>query len=1293
MEKAFVNKFFSGANADLDKAISPEGSYLEANNLNLSGDNKFLSLENLAGTTAVETITSSFSGKVLGVFANKLKVSGVTVEALTVFTAVSGGNFKIWAIDLTNNDTYELFQETYSAAFEASNPVIDAVVYPENGTDIIYFTDGFNEIRKIRLEIPSPYSANYLTAEQISLQRRATIAQIILYDVITGGQLLCGSYQFSLRLYNDTTKTYTRWTIPSLPVNITRDPGASELSVAGYGTIASKTIQMQFKLPDEEVSNWTHYQLAVIENTSASPLINASLLKLEALTGGSSASGLTGYVFDYSSNIKIGEVPITDIVVDLAAIKTASTIQTKNNRIFVANVEDENLEYDNGDPVIVAGVNSTVVRASVDNKDDWATSYHKGYFRDEVYRFYITYYDDKYNLSRPKVLDMTNVSGNAITGAIDMRFPSNKLQTNTLLNGSDVPRYFNLSLVVNNHPSWARGFYIFRAKRKKRIKFQTPLIPSCLIEGVEVTGDYPTNYAILDSDGTGVNAATADSASPMNPVGTHVPKNLFFPVRRDYVRLSDPDKPTQRGEVYIQAVTEKSTSNNLFFVTPPNVYNSGNTDLNYTYSTGDTFEVIDYAFPRMGYTVFSTDPSDGFSNDGNYLDTSVHGTFRALFQSDYYYSNSTDRSDPSLPDKTGEIQDFKELDAYGEGTSISGLSVCDHTALETTGVVFNNKPNNQRLGVIKLKTDKVDSALYGKSSYGGNTLTTSNASSVNNGRYETTEAEQSNDFTYETVAVGATDRVNIIDIANIVNDLGDDRYGSVEDIHDMIYTGANYVFNSAELADVQTDGDSPATLAVTGGDCYVSLHQFKITDSHYGLVNVEKRGLGSATLSNTLLALRWEKLFNNKYEPSYTDARQYVSMPVPYRNVSQVLSIYLESEINGELTDVNPYGVTTVAGADSFPLTEASNEYKLRIAFPYLYNIGLSKESNQKALIPFDGTDQPITTFKARGYFSDTKVYGTGIDGFDIIRVANKFDLEETYGGITKLALSADNMIALQESAVVYVPVDSDAVELADGSSLSIRSGTVGTPIYISRQYGCQHLRSVRVNDNAIFFPDNNNQAVLKLQGNQLDPIYEKGMIGNFNTLFGSDIAEQDMFGIWDNNKRQYWVVTPTKCYVWDDRLQLWVGNHEFGTRLRGGNYVNNKLYLVGVDTDLKAYTMYTGTYSSLMGTTVTPRVAISINPEFEVPKTFDNITAFSSSALATADVVTETDSGLNQSVTGTVFASSREGRFQIQTLRDSGNGRLRGLRSILTLYWPTSNQKISLAQILTKYRISNRAI
>src|SRR5690606_34150860 len=154
-------------------------------------------------------------------------------------------------------------------------------------------------------------------------------------------------------------------------------------------------------------------------------------------------------------------------------------------------------------------------------------------------------------------------------------------------------------------------------------------------------------------------------------------------------------------------------------------------------------------------------------------------------------------------------------------------------------------------------------------------------------------------------------------------------------------------------------------------------------------------------------------------------------------------------------------------------LGEASNEYNLRTPFNYIYNNNYSLESTQKAFIPYDDTEDVTTKFKARGIFSDQKIYNTFIEGFDVFRALSTFDMEETYGGITKLALQGDTLIGIQEKALAILPVDANIIETTDGTTQSIRSSVVvDTPRYISRQYGSQHLKGITQIDSALFIPD-----------------------------------------------------------------------------------------------------------------------------------------------------------------------------------------------------------------------------
>lgn len=1280
--RIWKNTFLKGIQNDLDYAITPGENFLHAANITLTGDSKFLACENIQGTQELESIISTFSGRVLGVFANKYIISNVEgIECLTIFTSVSN-TLKIWAYDIENDTKYELFSETYSN-YDASGNNIDAIVYPEQGSDILYFTDNFNEIRLLRCEIPVGYTPAFLSPEQLSLQRRGTIASLNLDSIPTsGGSLLCGSYQFSLRFYNEDSQTYTKWTIPSSPINISQV--TTNVGLGSYNAVSSKYIRLKIDTPSNEYALYTHYQFAVIENTQSVNGTNASLLKLEPLQVDSISGGFTTTYHDYKANVRIDFVPITDIVVDLAAISHAKTLQVKNNKLFAGNITYTNLEYDR-----TPTVSGSVTRVTVDNTDDFQTSTRRGLWRDEVYRYYISYYDSKQNYSRPTVLDLSSIVGNQISNG-DLKTPNKKTSSYTLLDGSSNMTNLNLSLTIDSHPTWARGFVILRAKRKARIKFQSPFVPSSLVQGVSVIGNYPT--IVRELSGTTDTAEKTITASPMNPVGTHIPKNFFFPVRRDYIQETQDDNAAKRqiGEVIVNDPENVTSSNKVYFLYPPDVYNTGSTAQSYTFVDGDKYEVVDYAFLKGLFTTFQTNVSE--TDQGNFLDTSVNGVFYARAIGDYYYSNSVTRPDPNLPTKFGKITAFKSIDSIG--TNIGSNSVMEYDNLNTTGLFYNTTPAPQRSGVVQLNENKTDSSLYGNSSYGSDQLVSSSGGVVLNTLYEVGETNQTNTFSISKSG-GSTFGTNlgILDIVNVVTEQSDDRYGDPEDLHDMVYTGANYAFNETQVGTISSSGSVPITLAVAGGDCYTSLHQFKITDSHYGITNVEKQ-TGTGLFGFVAACVRWEKVFENKYSSGVLGDNT-IMMPVPYRNLSQVVAVVMESEINGEVLAPRIYPISSGTYQ-----SENTNEYNLRTPFTYIYNNNYSAQSIQKAFVPFDPDEIITTRFKARGVYSDQKVYNTFIDGFDVFRASSTFDMEETYGGITKLVLTGDELIAIQERAVAYLPVDAQMAETTDGTVLALRSSTVvDIPRYISRQYGCQHLRGVSQIDSAVFFPDLHNKAVLRMEGQQLDLISETGMVRNFATMMDDEIPEINVIGLFDNKRRQYWLASNqadnTYCWVWDDRLKCWISNYEFTTgSFFGGIYTNNELHLLGKDTDLKVFRMYSGIYSNLMGVTVTPRVQVSINPEFEIAKTFDDLVIYSSAALATADMETSTDSGTNQSVLGmNIAVNPREGNYRIPTLRDSSNGRLRGLRALLTLKWGTSDAKVALNSVVTKYRASQRMI
>jgi hypothetical protein len=120
---------------------------------------------------------------------------------------------------------------------------------------------------------------------------------------------------------------------------------------------------------------------------------------------------------------------------------------------------------------------------------------------------------------------------------------------------------------------------------------------------------------------------------------------------------------------------------------------------------------------------------------------------------------------------------------------------------------------------------------------------------------------------------------------------------------------------------------------------------------------------------------------------------------------------------------------------------------------------------------------------------------------------------------------------------------------------------------------------------------------------------------------------------------------------------------------------------------------MYTGTYNSILGTTVTPKVTLNINPDYNITKTFDNLILYANTALNTGDILVKSENG-DQTLSGlSVDVDYRRGYYQIPTLRGASNARLRGTRMELTLNWKTTDLKQTLSDVLTKYRPSFRVL
>lgn len=933
-----------------------------------------------------------------------------------------------------------------------------------------------------------------------------------------------------------------------------------------------------------------------------------------------------------------------------------------------------------GAPTITSGTFITQTSGARDPyANDTTSSTYKGYFRDEVYRFGIVYTDEDGNKSTVSPLDFNGkITDNQISGALpDIRFPKRSTDVAySLMDSSGYPKAIGLSFVgIKNHPSWAAGFEIVRLPRKKSILFQTPVIPMSKISGIGVLGFYPTSSVVAVGDSTAI-AETPD-AQPQTAGHTYVPKNLFWPELRETEKLSAATSggfASIKGEVKL---VRQSTYDYAMIFPQQSIYESGEP---YVFSGNDKLDTVDYALLKVDLNSFETGPLS--SNNGDFINTSVIGNFYAEGDSNYFFDSTTGGKSINSQFKNVQIADYEFFDNGGSPASVAGTTVLDYEALQTEGIDWGYQPTVQKSAVIKLQSSMTDLNNLTTTFKDGtlNAVTPGGYIFASSGPQYDTAVNNKYLTDYPSMVDGSSN-ISAVPVANIVSNLGDDRYGELSALGEYISTGAKHTFTAAERALLKAGTDIEVDLDVWGGDCFISYHSFKVCDSTYSIIGQNK--YTSTFRSNQ--SLYWDRYFY--HDGTLTNPSNILSMPIAVKNSAQFIQVLLESEFNGDVRDIEAIPMRT----GSVSRFSTDEEEYTRIPLTYKYNINLNKENDQKIYIPKEDYSFEQNVFPARILYSDLKIYNSDQIGFDTIRVGNSHDLEESRKSITKLALASDQLYAIQEEGIVYIPTGENQVEQTTGGSLAVRSGDViGRPLVIDAIRGSKHLRGIVETGGLVYVPDNKNKSVYIIANQEVRPI-TKDNESEFRAVFANQIPERNVIGIYDPVRRQYWIVDNANdvCHVYNEERGLWIANHEF-TDLKVGVHAADNLYLIGNNT---INTMYTGTSGSLFGNTVVPRVTVSINPDEPVSKTFDDMAFSASERLESVDLSVVRESSLGTQVIPTIDLDSLsiEGNYRVKVLRDASNARPRGLRATAEVKWKAETSSI-LRAILTKYRHSSRS-
>lgn len=1301
------NTWKGGLNTDTDKSQLDPIYYVAAHNLDSASDGTFFSLRNIKGTEKVKALVNSPDTTVLGAFPSKYLIGGSYKKSITLFTmtgpAGSSGKenkFKIWCYDTEANNVYELFEETITSAYITSNRVVDAIGYAENNIDHLYFTDDYNEIRYLRCEIPASYTANFLTSSDLSVQRLGASGAVKLNTIATGGSLLSGSYQYAYRMVDPVNKRFTKWSSLTSPIHVYSAANSSTAAVySDYGLPTNFKIGVNINLPQQEIDDFYYFQIAVIENvypTGPEVVVQgqnqtfvASLLPIESVADYLIGTTVTNY--EHKTNAKVSVVPIEELVVDLAAIKNVKTLSIKKNKLVIANIDYHNLEFDNGTPSADGSI-LTRTSSAADIFSSHEESIYKGHFRDEVYRYGVVYFDKYGNRAPVKVLDLNAITDNAISGTLpDVRFPSRSAGSAWSLFDTSSParlRSLGLRLNVFNHPKWAVGFEIVRAKRIKKIISQTPVVPMTYAQGIGALDEYPSQ-AVTVVDGTKIDNEY-DNTQPQTTSKIYMPKNLFWPdqraiVRRTYTSGSG-STLVKTGEAELARVNKPVSLAMIF----PQNFMYGNEP--FILSGAEKTEAVDYCALRLNVT----DYTDSAGTAGDHQNTKIKGTFYALESGDYFFDPAHGGT-KSISETPSSIKGYTTFENLSEPGSLSGKSIMDYSALVTEGIDMGFAPKIQKCVVIDAPTDStaphdiMTNGSYVFASAGTKNPTGSGVAifSGNSSLVYEYVLKINNKYINKYTGFSGSPYVQALKIVNIVNEYGDDRYGDIDTQHEFISTGTSYFFTTSELATVAAGTLLKKTVDVWGGDCFVSPHTFKVADGAYSTTNQPKFHSPASFDSSGNLVTKWGKYFRNTSGTA-------ISLTVGVEAAAQFITVVLESEYNGGVMAQDllvPSGTTV----NNIPvLTPEGGEEALESPLTYRYNINLSKQNDEKVYFPRPEFNFTKNTFPARVAFSDQKIYNTDAVGFDIFRVLNFLDLEEKNGEITKLAIEGDNLYAIQERGIIGLPVGETQLTTTDAGQLAVgTSGFFGRPMVIDNSRGSQHIKGIVETGDRIYIPDHANKAVYSLAGNRLEIISDLNNATAFREFFNSSVSERSLVGIHDPLRGQFWIASPSQCYVFNEKRGQWVTNLEFpNAALRCGLTTNQDLFLVGMEGDqIYFYKMYKGNANTLFDATVTPRVTFVVNPDDPLSKVFTNQAYITTERLATVDFTVEREAELSdQTVSGTVIdVSPRGGNYRIKLPRAAGSERLRGLRLLTTIKWKTTNLFSSLSEVLTKYRFEAR--
>ena len=294
--------------------------------------------------------------------------------------------------------------------FDINYPIHKAVHKITNCTTEVYWTDGLNPRRYINIDsIPyittftgdqncDPIITPVLDCNKLKVQPNFTIPNLDVTDVVVGGDLKAGAYQFAIQYCNASGDAYTSYYSVTNPVSIAN----TEITTPDFQYSVGKSIVLS--ISDIDITGYFQYfNLAVIKTIN-----NGTTVELVGTYNIQDKSRTITYT---GQNITQIPLSLNDILEKFAYYDIAQDVTNVQDVIVWDNLTSiDRINYQGIANQIQLQWETYKLPANNTYADGFYTANLRGYLRDEVYAFEIVFL-----LDNGKQTDGFHIPGRAPT--------------------------------------------------------------------------------------------------------------------------------------------------------------------------------------------------------------------------------------------------------------------------------------------------------------------------------------------------------------------------------------------------------------------------------------------------------------------------------------------------------------------------------------------------------------------------------------------------------------------------------------------------------------------------------------------------------------------------------------------------------------------------------------------------------------------------------------------------------------------------------------------------------------